>query len=313
MVVSVSAMAIDHESLEKVQQILRSFEQRYLDFSLRERVLALVPAIDALREVGKSLVPTGLSLAARDRLLKYFRAYSGVVLNEKELSLVARISEWARRVRELRVQFGWAIISGITAKQMIEEGELQGRGAVYEAMGPNDYLLADPNPDREAAYRWNIANEIRRSGRSMWEKILEYFRRNVAKPVTGEELSYVAQGSEWARRVRELRTEEGWPIATRMSGNPLLAIGTYVLEMDRQAPRHDRRISESVRREAMRRDNYRCKECGWHHGLWNPSDPRFLELHHVVHHANGGDSSIENLTTYCNVCHDSVHSMDSKG
>ena len=305
-------MTIDHEALEKVQQILRSFEERYLDFSLRERVLALVPAVNALREVGKSLVPAGLSLAARDRLLKYFLAYPGVVLNEKELSLVAGISEWARRVRELRVQFGWAIISGITAAQMLKEGELQG-GAVYEAMGPNDYLLADPEPDREAAFRWNVANQIRKSGRPMQERILDYLRSNVGKPVTGEELSYVARGSEWARRVRELRTEEGWPIATKMSGNPLLAIGTYVLEMDRQAPRHDRRISESIRREAMRRDNYHCQKCGWHHGLWNPSDPRFLELHHVVHHAHGGDSSIENLITYCNVCHDEVHSMDSKG
>lgn len=313
MVISISAMTIDHESLEKVQQILRSFEESYLDLSLRERVLELAPAVDALREVGKSLVPTGLSLAARDRLLKYFRAYPGVVLNEKELSLVAGISEWARRVRELRVQFGWVIISGITAGQMLKEGELQSGDSVYEAMGPNDYLLVDPEPDREAAYRWNVANQIRRSGGSMREKILEYFRRNVGMPVTGEELSYVARGSEWARRVRELRTEEGWPIATKMSGNPLLAVGTYVLEMDRQAPRHDRRISESIRREAMRRDNYRCQECGWHHGLWNPSDPRFLELHHVVHHAHGGDSSIENLITYCNVCHDEVHSMDSKG
>jgi 5-methylcytosine-specific restriction endonuclease McrA len=32
-----------------------------------------------------------------------------------------------------------------------------------------------------------------------------------------------------------------------------------------------------------------------------------LELHHVKHHATGGDNSVENLITLCNVCHDVTH------
>ncbi|WP_323985578.1 HNH endonuclease [Klebsiella aerogenes] len=33
----------------------------------------------------------------------------------------------------------------------------------------------------------------------------------------------------------------------------------------------------------------------------------FLELHHIEHHADGGENTLENLITLCNVCHDEVH------
>lgn len=132
----------------------------------------------------------------------------------------------------------------------------------------------------------------------------------MGKPVTGEELSYVAKSSEWAKRTRELRTEEGWPISTKMSGDPYLPVGVYVLETDRQAPVHDRHIPEAVRRQALKRDTYTCKRCGWSYSLWNPSDPRFLELHHIVHHAKGGKNNLENLVIYCDICHDEVHKLD---
>jgi len=254
-----------------------------------------------------------LQLSARDRLLEYFRLYPQTVLNEKELALIAGISEWARRVRELRVQFGWKIISGITTSEMIGEDDISGENFTGNKLGPNDYMLVDTNQDKESAFRWNIANEIRKSKNGMKEKVLEYLRRNVSKEVTGEELRYVAQGTEWARRVRELRTEEGWPITTKQSGNPTLPVGVYVLEKDRQTPIHDRRIPDPIRREALRRDNYMCRKCKWTHAIWNPSDPRFLEIHHITPHVKGGGYNIENLITYCNVCHDEIHRLDKTG
>ncbi|HUZ17819.1 MAG TPA: HNH endonuclease, partial [Spirochaetia bacterium] len=270
--------------LQELQKVLESFEQAKLSPDIRTRVKALIPAFDSLRELGKSLVPKGLSISARDRLLSYFLAYPRTVLGEKELALVAGISEWARRVRELRVQFGWRIITGVTARQMQTEDDLSEDDIDLSALSPNDYVLLDPTQDREAAHRWNLANEIRKGSGGGREKILKYLRANVGKIVTGEELSYVARSSEWARRARELRTEEGWPISTKMSGNPSLPVGAYILEFDRQAPAHDRHISEPVRRQALRRDDYACRKCGWSHDRWNAADPRFLELHHVVHH-----------------------------
>ena len=81
-----------------------------------------------------------------------------------------------------------------------------------------------------------------------------------------------------ARRVRELRTEFGWPVATKLTGRPDLGIGIYILQADRQGPEHDRHIPDDLRGKVLRRDEYKCCECGWSHDEWNPSDPWFLEL-----------------------------------
>lgn len=160
----------------------------------------------------------------------------------------------------------------------------------------------------DAAHRWRIANEIRKKKLGVRDKILEYMRRNVGKHITGEELRYIAnERSEWARRVRELRTEFGWPITTKSTGRPDLPVGVYALEQDRQSPPHDRKIPDSVRQEVLRRDDYTCFKCKWNHKLWNPSDPRHLELHHREHHARGGKNTPENLVTLCTVCHDDMH------
>lgn len=296
--------------LQRLREILSAFEQKNVSGDTRSRVLELIPAFDSLYEIGKSLIPDGLSMSARDRLLAYFRAYPRIVLHEKELLIVAGISEWARRVRELRVEFGWRIVTGVTVSNMQDELDIGVVDIDLTELTPTDYVLLDTEQDRDAAHRWNIANEIRKMSAGSQARILAYFRKNVGKPITGEELRYVAQSTEWARRTRELRTEEGWPIVTRQSGNPNLPIGVYVLEEDRQAPVHDRHIREATRRQALKRDNYTCRRCGWTYDMWNPSDPRFLELHHLVHHVAGGPNELENLITYCNVCHDEVHRLD---
>jgi hypothetical protein len=73
------------------------------------------------------------------------RKYPFTILGGEELAVVSGISEWARRVRELRVQFGWPILSDITAKQMAEEaGEchpVAGR-AVARRLSPHPPGLA---------------------------------------------------------------------------------------------------------------------------------------------------------------------------
>lgn len=139
--------------------------------------------------------------------------------------------------------------------------------------------------------------------------MIDYFRQNVGEQITGEELKYLARDKkEWARRVRELRTEQGWPIVTRNSGRLDLPIGVYVLEQDRQAYSHDRTIPDMVRVSVLERDQHRCTECGWRRAGASPDDPRkMLELHHVVAHAERGANTVENLRTLCNVCHDRTH------
>jgi hypothetical protein len=302
-------MQHDPESLrEALVNLLINFGKELKRKDLRSKVLSLIPAHILLRDLGSSLIPKEYASSARDRIIHYFRKYPHIVINGNELMVVAGISEYARRVRELRVQFGWSIISGATAKEMDKEGEYPLADVDVSGMGTDDYILLDVNHDRDAAFRWNKANEIRRKNLGVRDKILEYMRFNVGEKITGEELRYVANNkSEWARRVRELRTEYGWPVVTKTTGLPDLPVGVYVLAEDRQAPEHDRIIPDHVRRAVLQRDDYRCQECGWHHEKWNSSDPRHLEAHHKEQHADGGGNTEGNLLTLCNICHDRVH------
>jgi len=268
----------------------------------------LVPCFHHLRELGKSLIPRAVARSARDRILHYFIKYPGIVISGDELLVVSGIQEYARRVRELKVQFGWPIVNGVTAKQMAEEDELPLKGIDISKMGPADYIMTGTEQDRDAAHRWHLANEIRREKTGVRDKLLKFFRSNIGQRITGEELKYIANDkSEWGRRVRELRTEFGWPIVTKNTSRPDLEVGVYLLEADRQSPEHDRNIPDAVKREVLRRDGYECKKCGWSHKEWNRSDPRHLELHHIQPHAKGGENTAGNLLTVCTVCHDTIH------
>jgi hypothetical protein len=221
--------------------------------------------------------------------------------------VISGIQEYARRVRELRVQLGWAIASGVTIREM-REAEDEDVPSELNGMRPSDYMLLSDMQDRDAAHRWNVANAIRKERGSVRDKLLKFLRANISQGVTNEELRYVAgDRTEWARRVRELRTEFGWPIATKTTGRPDLSVGVYLLQADRQSPEHDRHIPDDVRREVLRRNGYKCHKCNWTHTEWNSSDPRHLELHHVKPHGKGGENVEGNLETLCTVCHDKLH------
>lgn len=307
------------ETLRKqLLALITDFEHRLADDSLREQVLSLIPANHLLRDLGSSLMHEEGCNSARDRILAYLLKYPRVVIHGDELMVVAGISEYARRIRELRVQFGWSVLSGTTLKEMIEQDEMtleELQARTMTVLKTDVYALMTTEQDREAALRWNEANVLRRSKLSTKDKILSYLRKNVGRPVTGEELRYLANDSkEWARRTRELRTEEGWPIATRNSGRPELDVGAYLLEEDRQAEVHDRKIPDPVRVAVLERDHHACRNCGWSHARQTANDPRtFLELHHIEHHADGGENTLDNLITLCNVCHDDVHRRKVSG
>ena len=293
---------------QQLVKLLANFENELKTGELRTKVLAIIPAYHLIRDLGSSLIPKESAASARDRIIFYLLKYPRIIISGDEIMVVAGISEWARRLRELRVQFGWSVINGVTAKAMAAEGELALENVDISIMGPDDYILLDDKQDRVAAFRWNKANEIRRKKIGVRDKILEYMRLNVGEKITGEELRYVANNkSEWARRIRELRTEYGWPVATKTTGMPDLPVGVYVLAEDRQAPEHDRVIPDQVRRAILQRDDYKCQDCGWHYEKWNPSDPRHLEAHHLKKHAEGGDNTEGNLITVCNICHDKRH------
>jgi 5-methylcytosine-specific restriction endonuclease McrA len=299
---------------KKLIAILEDFEGWLQHGGLRKQVLELIPAFHALQELGISLVRVRNpdAKAGRDRILYYLREYPRTPIDGEELFVVAGVQEYGRRVRELRVELGWKVVSGKTVAEMLEEGDVSGNdfNAELSEMKADDYILLDTERDREAAYRWNVANEIRRKDLSAQDSALAFLRENVGKPVTGEELRYVAnEAQSWPRRTRELRTEQGWPVKTKNTGRSDLPVGTYILEKDRQNPPHDRDIKDRVRMEVLGRDSYRCCNCEWSYDNAHPDDPRsLLEFHHVKHHVEGGKNNAKNLLTLCNVCHDEVHS-----
>ena len=276
--------------------------------NLRSRVQGLIPVVHGIRDLGASLIKSKTAKAARKRILAYFVANPQMVIKGDELMIVSGINEWPRRIRELRGEHGWQILSGETAKEMADEGDELPQNIDINGMRDDDYILLSTDQDVMAVQRWKTANRIRRKSGSVRDKILEFLRENVGTPVSGEDLRYVAGNkTEWARRTRELRTEFGWPIATKSTGRPDLPVGRYVLELDRQSKPHDRKIPDPERRRALQRDGYSCVNCGWNYGVWNKADPRILELHHKKHHARGGSNLADNLMTLCNVCHDDLH------
>ena len=288
------------ELLSSLDQRLKTFGVAYAGLELREKVLCLVEIQDELREFNVLVVRDGGcdKESARERLEFYFREHVDIVLSSKELEVVSGIFEYARRVRELRVQFGYRILTGAS-----NDPELG------HHLKPDEYRLIAREPDREAAHRWYIASDIRKKKGGARAKLLEFFKKNVGKVVTSEELRYVTGGqTEWARRTRELRTELGYAVATCYTGRPDLKPGEYVLEREEPLKlEHLRDIPVEVQREVYARDNYTCQICGWSRDLWTRQDPRFLELHHRHRHVDGGANTAENLVVVCSRCHDGIH------
>jgi hypothetical protein len=300
--------------ISRLKALLDAFAERLAEADLRDQVRSLIPVFHELRSLGSGLLAESPG-SARERIITYLRRYPMILIDGDELLVISGIGEWARRVRELRVQYGWWIYTGVTLQELAEENpeaaaDLGERlGVPIGSIRPSHYLLLRNEQDRDAAHRWNLLNGIRKQAISVKAKILAYLRANVGTPVTLEELRYLAgDRSEWARRVRELRTEDGWPIFTRMQGRPDLPVGSYVLDEDKQAPEHDRQIPDDIRVDVLERDGFACRHCGWTREQLRSEDPRkFLELHHLAHHKDGGANTAENLVALCNVHHDQVH------
>jgi hypothetical protein len=292
----------DHANIEtlitEVEAGLEQYRKDYRGLSWREKVLLLVTVCGSVKRLGKTTNPDAAQVDARERIRLYLLDNVGVVIAAAELEVVSGISEYGRRVRELRVQDGYKILTGHSNDP--EAGvELR----------PDNYLLLAVEPDRTAARRWHIANRIRQETEGGSKgRILHYLLENVGQVVTNEELVYVAKAKEFGRRVRELRTEEGYAVATRFTGRPDLKMGEYILESDeRRSEPHDRNIPFEVQREIYERDQSTCRLDGWNREKWSRADPRILELHHIEEHVAGGPNIPENLIVLCSKCHDDIH------
>lgn len=111
-------------------------------------------------------------------------------------------------------------------------------------------------------------------------KLRAHFLANIGRVMTSDEL-YEASGgtSEWGRRVRELRNEEGYQILTHNDRSELKP-GEYLLETPKPQPAFARAISKETRAYVLDRNGFTCQMCGAVAGEPHPYDPtRKTRLH----------------------------------
>ena len=138
-------------------------------------------------------------------------------------------------------------------------------------------------------------------------KLRAHFLANVGRVMDSDELRAVAQNqSEWGRRVRELRTEEGYLILTHNDRSELKP-GQYLLETAKPQPAFARAISKETRAFVLDRNGFTCQMCGAVAGEQHPYDAtRKTRLHlgHVIDKSMGGTDDPPNLRAICSVCNE---------
>lgn len=141
------------------------------------------------------------------------------------------------------------------------------------------------------------------------KKILAYFLSNVGKVLHSHSIQEASGGAaEWARRVRELRNEEGYQILSHKDRSDLKP-GQYILETLVRVPAFKRGISKEIRAQVLERNGYTCQMCGVAAGDPDPlGGPRTVRLTigHIVDKSKGGEDSLSNLRAVCTSCNEGL-------
>ena len=142
-------------------------------------------------------------------------------------------------------------------------------------------------------------------------KLRQYFLEHLGEVLESDTLRDVAGVSEWARRVRELRNEEGYQILTHNDRSDLKP-GQYLLEDPTPQPAFARELSKETRAYVLDRNGFTCQMCGAVAGEPHPFDPsRNTRLHigHVVDKTMGGTDDPSNLRALCSVCNEGAANL----
>jgi 5-methylcytosine-specific restriction endonuclease McrA len=150
------------------------------------------------------------------------------------------------------------------------------------------------------------------------ERIRRFLLANIGVVVTSQQLQGAAgRGvTEWARRVRELREQEKWPILTHHDDADLRP-GQYLL---RDAPPEKtevsftRGVSARLRAEVLDRNGFTCQMCGLTPGDVDPATRRRVRLHigHIVDKSLGGKDELSNLRTLCSTCNQGAKNITTE-
>ncbi len=139
--------------------------------------------------------------------------------------------------------------------------------------------------------------------------ILEYFLQNIGKVLESKDIQKASGGAvEWARRVRELRNEEGYQILSHKD-RANLKPNQYLMETDKRVPAFARGISKETRAWVFERNGYTCQMCGVAAGDPDPLGSNRtvrLTMGHILDKSKGGDDSAQNLRAVCTSCNEGL-------
>ncbi|OBI30472.1 hypothetical protein A5709_25510 [Mycobacterium sp. E1386] len=227
---------------------------------------------------------------ARGLILKYLLDHLGEFVYGDELAAISGIGEWARRVRELRVEEGYDI------------EEEAGR-----------YRLRSRDPDLKSRERWRTVTALRDAPGEAIDRVRLLFGELPAQVVNVEELDRVAHSKDGVRLARELRENELLPVECSADA-PDLQAGQYRLASIYERDHLDSSQSlfpEDTRRQVFSRDRYTCWAC--HKDRYTAEhvaeSPFFLVVRHLdVPPERLSEISIDRLSdltrlaTFCNRC-----------
>ena len=148
------------------------------------------------------------------------------------------------------------------------------------------------------------------------ERIRQLLRARVGTVVTSSELQDIVgpNVTEWARRLRELRENEGWQIMSNVDDNSLKQ-GEYRLDSeppDASEYTFSRPVSRRIRAQVLERNGYTCQMCGAGAGDPDEENPgRKIRLHigHIIDRAQGGSDELSNLRALCSTCNQGARNL----
>ncbi len=146
------------------------------------------------------------------------------------------------------------------------------------------------------------------------QRILDYFLNNIGKILKSRDIQEASGGAvEWARRVRELRNEEGYQILTHKDRSDLKQ-NEYLLETPKRVPAFSRNISKETRAKVLERNGYTCQMCGLAAGDIDPYNSNRtvrLTMGHIIDKTQGGDDTFNNLRAVCSNCNEGLQNTAS--
>ena len=149
-------------------------------------------------------------------------------------------------------------------------------------------------------------------------KIRKFLLANIGTVVTSKQIKEAVgpEVTEWARRLRELREEERWPILTHNDdGN--LKPGQYLLKdkPPEKSVAFARGISAKLRAIVLDRNGFTCQMCGKTPGELDPDTGRKVRLHigHIVDKSLGGKDEPANLRALCSTCNQGAKTSPRRG